>query len=313
MNYSLRQLRIFVTVAQAKSFSRAGDIIGLSQSAISHSVKQLERECGVRLLDRTTREVVMTEAGQQLAARLERLLDELNSTLRDAGRVGQQLAGTVRVAASQTLSAQLIPQCIARSNRDYPDIDFVLHDRPQQWVLESIRQGDVDFGIVIDPGPASDLQWEVVLSEPFLLLCREDHPFSQLQQVPWQALQGCALVLQDYASGSRPLIDAALARQNIVARIVQEIGHPATLYPMVEAGIGISVLPALALPLPQGCHLVVRPLTPVIERRLMLVQRKKRSLSGAAQAIWEVVRAQAQCLTEARINDPLFMAPDDHT
>lgn len=83
MNYSLRQLRVFVTVAQARSFSRAGEIIGLSQSAVSHSVKELETQTGVKLLDRTTREVVLTEAGQQLAMRLERLLDELNSTLRD--------------------------------------------------------------------------------------------------------------------------------------------------------------------------------------------------------------------------------------
>jgi DNA-binding transcriptional LysR family regulator len=81
MNYSLRQLRIFVTVAHARSFSRAGEMIGLSQSAVSHSVKELENQTGVKLLDRTTREVVLTEAGQQLALRLERLLDELNSTL----------------------------------------------------------------------------------------------------------------------------------------------------------------------------------------------------------------------------------------
>jgi DNA-binding transcriptional LysR family regulator len=99
MNYSLRQLRVFVTVAQAKSFSRAGEIIGLSQSAVSHSVKELEQQTGVRLIDRTTREVMLTEAGHQLAARLERILDELSSTLRDVGRVGQQLSGTVRVAA----------------------------------------------------------------------------------------------------------------------------------------------------------------------------------------------------------------------
>ncbi|HDS9358648.1 TPA: LysR family transcriptional regulator [Enterobacter chengduensis] len=306
MNYSLRQLRVFVTVAHARSFSRAGEIIGLSQSAVSHSVKELENQTGVKLLDRTTREVVLTEAGQQLAARLERLLDELHITLRDVGRLGQQLAGTVRVAASQTISAHLIPQCIAESNRCYPEIDFVLHDRPQQWVLESIRQGDVDFGIVIDPGPVSDLASEIVLSEPFLLLCREDDPLAALPEVPWQALQGMNLVLQDYASGSRPLIDAALAAQNISAQIVQEIGHPATLFPMVEAGIGISVLPALALPLPQGSHLTVKRFTPAIERKLMLVRRKNRSLSGAAQAIWDGVRIQAQKLTEARIRDPLF-------
>ncbi|WP_434583619.1 LysR substrate-binding domain-containing protein [Klebsiella sp. R390] len=306
MNYSLRQLKVFVTVARVKSFSRAGEIIGLSQSAVSHSVKELEHQTGVRLLDRTTREVALTEAGQQLAGRLERLLDELNSTLRDAGRVGQQLSGTVRVAASQTISAHLIPQCIAHSNQRYPEISFVLHDRPQQWVLESIRQGDVDFGIVIDPGAATDLQCETVLAEPFLLLCRQDHPFASMTSVSWQDLQGQRLVLQDYASGSRPLIDAALQHFSIEATIVQEIGHPATLFPMVESGIGISILPALALPLPQGSQLVVKRLTPIVERQLMLAQRKNRSLSTAAQALWEVVREEGQNLTSARMQDPLY-------
>ncbi|BBM26479.1 LysR family transcriptional regulator [Enterobacter hormaechei] len=286
-------------------------MIGLSQSAVSHSVKELETQTGVKLLDRTTREVVLTEAGHQLATRLERLLDELNSTLRDVGRLGQQLSGTVRVAASQTISAHLIPQCIAESNHRYPDIDFVLHDRPQQWVLESIRQGDVDFGIVIDPGAVSDLECEVVLSEPFLLLCRDDDPLASLSQVAWQALQGANLVLQDYASGSRPLIDAALAAQGVKATIVQEIGHPATLFPMVEAGIGISVLPALALPLPQGSRLTVKRFLPCIERQLMLVRRKNRSLSGAAHACWDVVRMQARRLMEARTRDPLFNETND--
>jgi DNA-binding transcriptional LysR family regulator len=169
----------------------------------------------------------------------------------------------------------------------------------------------VDFGIVIDPGQASDLACESVLSEPFLLLCRDDDPLATLPEISWQSLTGANLVLQDYASGSRPLIDSALVNQGVKATIVQEIGHPATLFPMVEAGIGISVLPALALPLPQGSRLAVRRLTPVVERKLMLVRRKNRSLSGAAQAIWDVVRIQAQRLTEARIRDPLFNASED--
>lgn len=308
MNYSLRQLRVFVAVAHAGSFSRAGERIGLSQSAVSHSVKELENELGVKLLDRTTREVVLTEAGEQLAGRLERLLEELNSTLLDTRSVGHQLSGTVRVAASQTISAHLMPQSIAAASLEFPAIRFILHDRPQQWVLQSIRQGEVDFGIVIDPIQASDLDCEAVLSEPFLLLCRSDHALATRDHVPWQALQGVNLVLQDYASGSRPLIDDALARQGIEAKIVQQIGHPATLYPMVEAGIGLSVLPALALPLPQGRPLVVKRLTPVVERQLMLVRRKNRSLSRAAETIWQVIRQQAQQLTAARRGDPLFDA-----
>lgn len=300
MNYSLKQLRVFVTVARHGSFSRAGEAIGLTQSAVSHSVKELEAEIGVRLLDRTTREVVLTDAGLRLANRVERLLDELQAALLDARSFGVQRSGTVRVATSQTISAHLMPQCIAAGERQYPEIRIMLRDQAQQQVLHSVRNAEVDFGIVVDPVQAVDLECEAVLHEPFLLLCRDDHPFAARQEVRWSALNGCRLVLQDYASGSRPLIDSALRQQGVEAQVVQEIGHPATLFPMVAEGIGISIFPALALPLPEGGRLRVRRLVPEINRALMLVRRKNRSLTPAAEAIWQVARQQAALLHQRR-------------
>ncbi|MEL5549194.1 LysR substrate-binding domain-containing protein [Serratia nevei] len=300
MNYSLKQLRVFVAVARHGSFSRAGEAIGLTQSAVSHSVKELEAEVGVRLLDRTTREVVLTDAGLRLANRVERLLDELQAALLDARSFGVQRSGTVRVATSQTISAHLMPQCIAAGERQYPEIRIMLRDQAQQQVLHSVRNAEVDFGIVVDPVQAVDLECEAVLHEPFLLLCRDDHPFAAQPEVRWSALNGCRLVLQDYASGSRPLIDSALRQQGIEAQVVQEIGHPATLFPMVAEGIGISIFPALALPLPEGGRLRVRRLVPEINRALMLVRRKNRSLTPAAEAIWQVARQQAALLHQRR-------------
>ncbi|WP_338808040.1 LysR family transcriptional regulator [Serratia marcescens] len=300
MNYSLKQLRVFVAVARHGSFSRAGEAIGLTQSAVSHSVKELEAEVGVRLLDRTTREVVLTDAGLRLANRVERLLDELQAALLDARSFGVQRSGTVRVATSQTISAHLMPQCIAAGEREYPEIRIMLRDQAQQQVLHSVRNAEVDFGIVVDPVQAVDLECEAVLHEPFLLLCRDDHPFAAQQEVRWSALNGCRLVLQDYASGSRPLIDSALRQQGVEAQVVQEIGHPATLFPMVAEGIGISIFPALALPLPEGGRLRVRRLVPEINRALMLVRRKNRSLTPAAEAIWQVARQQAALLHQRR-------------
>ncbi|EPH7218213.1 LysR family transcriptional regulator [Serratia marcescens] len=300
MNSSLKQLRVFVAIARHGSFSRAGEAIGLTQSAVSHSVKELEAEVGVRLLDRTTREVVLTDAGLRLANRVERLLDELQSALLDARSFGVQRSGTVRVATSQTISAHLMPQCIAAGEREYPEIRIMLRDQAQQQVLHSVRNAEVDFGIVVDPVQAVDLECEAVLHEPFLLLCRDDHPFAAQQAVRWSALNGCRLVLQDYASGSRPLIDSALRQQGVEAQVVQEIGHPATLFPMVAEGIGISIFPALALPLPEGGRLRVRRLVPEINRALMLVRRKNRSLTPAAEAIWQVARQQAALLQQRR-------------
>jgi len=300
MNYSLKQLRVFVAIARHGSFSRAGEAIGLTQSAVSHSVKELEAEVGVRLLDRTTREVVLTDAGLRLANRVERLLDELQAAVLDARSFGVQRSGTVRVATSQTISAHLMPQCIAAGEREYPEIRIMLRDQAQQQVLHSVRNAEVDFGIVVDPVQAVDLECEAVLHEPFLLLCRDDHPFAAQQAVRWSALNGCRLVLQDYASGSRPLIDSALRQQGVEAQVVQEIGHPATLFPMVAEGIGISIFPALALPLPEGGRLRVRRLVPEINRALMLVRRKNRSLTPAAEAIWQVARQQAALLQQRR-------------
>ncbi|EMF6669758.1 TPA: LysR family transcriptional regulator [Serratia marcescens] len=300
MNYSLKQLRVFVAIARHGSFSRAGEAIGLTQSAVSHSVKELEAEVGVRLLDRTTREVALTDAGLRLANRVERLLDELQAALLDARSFGVQRSGTVRVATSQTISAHLMPQCIAAGEREYPEIRIMLRDQAQQQVLHSVRNAEVDFGIVVDPVQAVDLECEAVLHEPFLLLCRDDHPFAEQQEVRWSALNGCRLVLQDYASGSRPLIDSALRQQGVEAQVVQEIGHPATLFPMVAEGMGISIFPALALPLPEGGRLRVRRLVPEINRALMLVRRKNRSLTPAAEAIWQVARQQATLLHQRR-------------
>lgn len=306
MNYTLRQLRVFVAVAQHGSFSQAGQVIGLSQSAVSHSIKELEAEMGIRLLDRTTREVILTSAGQQLATRLERLLEELNTTLFDARSFGQQRSGTVRVAASQTISAHLMPQCLAASQLRYPEIKVMLRDRPQQWVLQSVRDAEVDFGIVVGPLTAGEFESEPILAEPFLLLCRQDDVLAQADEIRWQMLNGRTMVLQDYASGSRVLIDEALKQQQVTAEIVQEIGHPTTLYPMVEAGIGISILPALALPLPAGRPLMVRRLLPEINRMLMLIRRKNRSLTPAAEVIWQEVRQQAMLLTQQRQRMPAF-------
>ena len=156
-------------------------------------------------------------------------------------------------------------------------------------------------------------QWAICnvkrfLSEPFFLPCHRDSALAVEDYVPWQALQGAKLVLQDYASGSRPLIDAALARNGIQANIVQDgLDTPGdVLFPTGSRSIGISILPALALPLPEGSPLVVKRITPVVERQLMLVRRKNRSLSTAAEALWDVVRDQGNALMAGREGDPLY-------
>ncbi|MGJ7542889.1 LysR substrate-binding domain-containing protein [Variovorax sp. LT1R16] len=293
MNISLRQLRVFLAVAEERNFSRAGDAIALTQPAVSRSILELESQLGLKLLDRTTREVVLTEAGQSLAARLGRVLDELDQTLLDVQGMAHARRGKVRVASSPTLSAQLMPACIAACARQEPEIQLVLLDRIQQDVLDSVRSGEVDFGVVIEPSAAEDLQTETILDDPFVLVVPRDHALAAHRSVRWSRLRGHALVLLDHASGSRRLIDEALLAHGVQAEVAQQLGHPTTVFRMVEAGIGISVMPALAVP-PQGLGtLVALPLTPRVQRQVMLVHRRNRAPSPLAQRVWRLIREVA--------------------
>ena len=291
MNVTLRQLRVFQAVAQQRNFSRAGDAIGLTQPAISRAIRELEGQLGLQLLNRTTREVEPTEAGRNLAGKLDSLLDELELALLDVQGMASVRRGTVRVASSPTLSANLMPACIARAAELHPEIQLVLLDRVQQDVLGNVRAGEVDFGVVIDPSEPEDLHCETILREPFCLVCRSDDPLAQRKSLPWRALDGKKLVLLDHASGSRRLIDKALADQKATVDIVQELGHPTTVFRMVEAGIGITVLPALALTPAelQGRALAVSRLTPRVDRRIMLVHRRHRALAPMVQLVWKLI------------------------
>jgi DNA-binding transcriptional LysR family regulator len=289
MNVTLRQLRVFRSVAHTRNFSRTGDAIGLTQPAVSRAIVELERGLGVRLLDRTTREVALTEAGRSLAARLERALDELDATLSDVAGLADADGGKVRVASSPTLSAYLMPACIAACARAAPRVRFLLFDRIQQEVLESVRGGEVDFGVVVEPKAVDDLYCEPILQEPFVVVVPARHRLARLADVRWKALDGEPLVLLDGASGSRRYVDEALARNGAACKVEQELSHPTTVFQMVEAGIGLTVMPRLAVP-PGGLHgLAVRPLLPRLERTVMLVRRRDRALSPVAERVWKIV------------------------
>jgi DNA-binding transcriptional LysR family regulator len=156
-----------------------------------------------------------------------------------------------------------------------------------------VRSGEVDFGVVIEPSEAGDLHCEPILNDPFVLVLPPTHRLAQKTTVRWSALQGEALVLLDHASGSRRLIDQALERHWAHCDVKQQLGHPTTIFRMVEAGIGISVMPGMSLP-PEGlAQLAVRPLTPRVQRAVMLIRRGNRALSPLAQHVWGIVRDTA--------------------
>jgi DNA-binding transcriptional LysR family regulator len=290
MNISLRQLRAFLAVARQQHFRRAAESLHLSQPAVSRHIAELESELGLKLFDRNTREVVPTEAGRYLESAVGRVLDELEGVLAHVHSESERRRGKVHVASVPTLSAGLMPQCIAECTRRYPELVIQLHDQAQTLVLDSVRGGEVDFGVAIEPPDTGEFDSELILRDPFMLVCRPDHPLAALERVPWRKLQGQPLILLDYSSGSRRLIDQVFARRGIEPTVMQQTGHTHTAFRMVEAGLGISVSPALS---PPPATLVARPLTPQEHRDVVLLKRRQRSLSPLAAVVWEALKGLA--------------------
>lgn len=297
MNVTLRQLRAFLAVADARNFRLAAERLHLTQPAVSRHIADLEAQLGVRLFDRNTRVVTAAAASERLHGALARLMDELDVVLGQARFEGEGLRGSVRVAAGPTPSAELMPACIARCTRDYPELTLLSRDRTQSEVLAAVQAGEVDFGLAIDPPRSREFTIETILRDPFVFVCHRDHPLAKLRRVGWKRLQDEVLVLLDHSSGSRRLIDAALAERGVSVRVAQETGHTHTAFRMVEAGLGSSIMPGLAAP--RSSTLVTLPLIPGVRRAVTLVRRRTHSLSPAAAHVWTLLRDLAHERTSA--------------
>jgi DNA-binding transcriptional LysR family regulator len=289
MNINLRQLRTFLAVARLGHFRRAAETVHLTQPAVSRQIAELETELGVRLFDRTTREVLVTEAGRYLESALARVLDELESVLGQVQTEGERRRGKVRVASVPTLSASLMPAAIASCQQRFPGLAILLGDQPQSQVLDAVRGGEVDFGVAIEPPGGEEFDVQTIMHDAFALVCPRDHALAAKRRVDWRALAAVPLVLLDHGSGSRRLIDAAFADRGIAPNIVQQVGHPQTAFSLVAAGLGVCVTPGLSLSMPLSASLVSRPLAPTVRRDVVMIRRRNRSLSPPAQAAWQVI------------------------
>lgn len=286
---TLRQLRVLLAVAEQGGFGRAGDSIGLSQPAVSQCIRSLEAELGLKLLDRTTREVMLTAVGQALVAPLRRVLDELDTVLEEARGSGAAARGVVHVASAPTISGGLMPQVLAAAQRRYPDIQVRLSDQTQQLAIEGVRGGAVDFAVIVGTDHDPTLEQQPLFDERFVLVCPAGHALAERKLLTLADAADWPLVLLDHTSGSRPLIDRAFARAGLSLRPVLDVGHPATAFRMVQAGLGVSVLPALSLPLPDAQGLRAVPLEATLNRQVVLARRPQRSLAPAARRLWDLI------------------------
>ena len=283
MDVTLRQLRAYVAVLEAASFSEAARTMHLSQAALSGLIKELETRMGVRLLDRTTRSVSRSVVGEAFEPMVRRLLANLDEALESVTSLKELRRGLVRVAAPETLSCTLLPELIASYSSRHPGVDVRFDDVPIQQVLAGLQNGSTDIGF----GPAAvmadeSVETHIICADPLWVALRPDDPLSAGASVSWKDLR------------ERPLINYM---PNIAINVLSHVPprhHPRQMVPVHRVNTALSMLrvrqgavicPSMAGSLVRGFGLTFLPLRqPTVKWKIALFARRRTSLSPAVES-----------------------------
>lgn len=296
MNISFRQLRAFVVVAETGSFSRAADKLFLTQSALSGLIKDLEATVAVKLFDRTTRQVSLSNVGEQLLPQAKRILNELAVFEREVTSLTDLAHGEIRLAVSQQFAASILPLLIAKFYERYPNITITLVDCSVENVLKHLEDREVDLGIGAEREYSEDIQADFLFELPFFVVLPANHALTKENQITWSQLEPENLISL-HGPFSQKL--ASELPPQLVKKVFQpkyQVNLISTALGMTSKNLGVTICLPFATELVEQQGLQMRLLTePVIPRRFYLYRQKNRALSPAVATLSEFIQ---QYLTE---------------
>ena len=289
MDISTRHLKAFLLLAEKRNFTRAAEAAHLSQPAFSMLIRSLEQNLGVRLFDRGTRRVDLTVEGHAFAASAARLLAEFDKALAEMQDFTALRTGRVAIAALPSIAAWRLPPVIARFRTAFPQLEFVLHDVTADDCLDLLRRGEVDFALTA-ASPSAEFDIEPAWPDSFFLVCPRGHPLAHRSQVRIADLPGYAFVQQDRYSSIRQQIDAATFPLRL--KTAMEVSNMATAAGLVASGVGIAIVPAVAMFHFQHMDVVQIPMSDAaFGRHICIVRQRGRQDSIAAAACLDMLKA----------------------
>jgi LysR family cyn operon transcriptional activator len=203
----LRHLRYFVALAECLSFTRAAERVHVTQSTLSHQIRQLEEELGHDLFDRIGKRVMLTEAGETFLGYASKALKEVDHGLSDLMRAGDALEGEVRIGATGTFNIGFVPDCLALFMRRNPTVKMTVEELAGDAIADKLIAGTLDVGIAYQPADPARLWFEPLYTEEMVLVVAPAHPLAQRKRVRMVELHRQPLVLLSHAFTTRALLD----------------------------------------------------------------------------------------------------------
>ncbi len=284
---SLRQLRYLAVLAEKLNFRAAAEACFVTQSTLSAGIKELEAQLGVQLVERDTRSVRLTPAGEAAVERARRLVAEACDLVEAVRAARAPLTGPLRLGAIPTIAPFLLPRALPPLRRRYPGLRLFLREDLTGRLLEQLRAGDLDAALIALPYDTGELELRKLFRDEFRFVARRDHRLAAVKAVPVERLDTAEVILLEEGHCLREHAIEACERAGRGggraaggARI--EATSLPTLLQMVEGGLGVTLLPETALRagILHGTGLVARPFATRVPARTLALAARPSSARG---------------------------------
>jgi DNA-binding transcriptional LysR family regulator len=285
----IANLRAFVEVAEARSFSAAAAQLHLTQPAISKRIAALEEGFNARLFDRIGRAVDLTEAGRALLPRARRILAELDDSHRALSDLSGAVGGTLRLGTSHHVGLHRLPPTLRAFAARYSEVTLDLHFMDSEAACHAVETGDLELAIVtLPPEARASLELQPVWDDPLVVVCAPDHPLAHRRRVQIADLAAHPAILPASSTYTRQIAERLFRDLGVELRSSLSTNYLETIKMLVSVGLGWSLLPQTMVD--RQLHtLTVRGVQ--LRRTLGIVRHRERTLSNAAQAMMELLRA----------------------
>jgi LysR family hydrogen peroxide-inducible transcriptional activator len=290
---NLRDLRYFVALADTRHFGKAADRCFVSQPTLSAQLKKLEAYLGVQLIERQPRKVGLTETGAKILPLARHMLQESDEIIAMARNEHDPLSGKLKVAFIPTIGPYLLPLVARKLRKQLPRLKLMLYEYQTQPLLEKLRAGDIEVGVLALPVPLEGLESRDLYAEPFTVAVPSNHPLAKKSSVKIEDLTGESLLLLEDGHCLRDQALDVCSMIDVKENEDYRATSLETLRQMVAAGLGITLLPELATrgPFGSGQGLAVKTFAkPIPTRTVGAVWRKSSSRHEAISAVCDVIK-----------------------
>jgi DNA-binding transcriptional LysR family regulator len=240
----IRQLKAFMAIADARTFTAAAQRIHYTQAALSMQIKQLEREVGVPLFTRMPRRVVLTEAGERLMGRAQHILREHDAALAELAELAGAKHGRLRVgSASGMVSADSLPAILKRLKKAHPHAEVSVTSGTSEELVKKILAGETDAAFISLPVQARNVETELLSQDQLVAIASPRHALAGQRVVSAFALAGEKLILGERGGNTRRLIDEFFAEAGLKPTVAMELSRQQAIKNMVAADMGVGIVP----------------------------------------------------------------------